>query len=816
MEIFSIKYNLVIMMKNMLIQMRSRALQLTLAVLLPALMLSSLIAQDRVSGWTYLEIDHEKSKWGDYAEPDWLRYFGLDMGDLNNDGWNDIVTGRWVYLNPGYAMTGVWEKVDLGSNVDGILVMDVDGDEYADIIAQSLPEVYWLERADTDAMAWHALKIGEIPATSHVNSQGFEKAQIVPGGKEEFVIAGDGDIYCFEVPEDPGNGNWKVTLIGQNTSDEGIGTGDIDGDGDTDIAAGRRPDGGDEPLIVVWFENPGDGSGHWTSTGIGRTSHPADRIEVADLNGDGKADVIVAEERYPGLEPDGNLFWYEQPAHRGDTWERHWITTQYSSNNLDIVDMDGDGDTDLVTCEHKGPDLELQLWVNDGAGHFTKDLLDQGKESHLGTRLADMDNDGDMDIVSIGWDQYNFVHLWRNESISSSTVDWRLVSSASGEIGVPNSGNQQTASLTVDVDNDGDEDFFITERTAAPSVTMFRYGQGTWERYVVDDGPLRIEAGSASEDIDGDGDPDIVFGGESQSNEVWWWENPYPDFDPDRPWNRYTIKKTGANKHHDQMFIDADGDGRKELVFWNQGGQALVMAEIPADPRNVEEWPMQVIYEYSIDSEMEPVVGLDGYPGWQSVNEHEGLDHVDMDGDGIEDIVGGGRWFKFSEDQFIENIIDASYTFSRSAAGQLIEGGRPEVVLVVGDGLGPMFLYQWHEWEGWQGNKRGTGTWERIKLLDGIDNGHTLDIIDFNGDGHMDIFSGEMRFGENNPDATLRILLGDGKGNFTDMVIAKGYGVHEGRIADLDGDGDLDVLGKPYTWKAPLLNIWINEGRPED
>ncbi len=769
-------------------------------------------AQNLVSNWTYVEIDREKTKWGDYDDPVWLRYFGLDMGDVNHDGMKDVVTGRWIYLNPGNDMSGPWERVDLGINVDGILLLDVDGDEFADIIAQSLPDVYWMESANRDGTAWGAAKIGEVPATSHVNSQGFEKVQIIPGGREEFVIAGDGNIYCFEIPEDPVNSPWKVTLVAPNTSDEGIGTGDIDGDGDVDIVAGRRPDGGDEPLIVVWFENPGDGAGNWKGFEIGRTNHPADRIEVADLNRDGRADIIVAEERFPGLEPDGNLFWFEQPAPGEDLWGRHCIVTQYSMNNLDIVDMDGDGDMDLVTSEHKGPDPELQLWVNDGQGNFVKELLDRGKESHLGTQVADMDDDGDMDIVSIGWDRYPFVHLWRNDAISASTMKWRLVSSARGEIGVPNSGNQQTASLTMDVDQDGDMDFFITERTEAPSVTMFRYDRGSWQRYIIDDEPLRIEAGSASEDIDGDGDPDIVFGGESQSNEVWWWENPYPDFDPGKPWQRYTIKKSGANKHHDQMFIDADGDGRQELVFWNQGGHTLYMAEVPEQPRRAEEWPRRVVYEYSIDSEMEPVVGLDGYPGWQSVNEHEGLARVDMDGDGIEDIVGGGRWFKYEDGAFTENIIDASYTFSRCVAGQFIEGGRPEVILVVGDGLGPMFLYQWHEWEGWQGNKRGTGTWERKTLIEGIDNGHTIDVIDFNRDGHLDIFSAEMRFGENNPDAKLRILLGDGKGHFTDMVIAEGYGVHEGRIADLDGDGDLDILGKPYTWKAPLLNIWINEG----
>lgn len=792
--------------------MRFRKKYLIPLIGLMLLLVSGIYAQGKVSNWTYIQVDNEKNKWGDYDEPGWLRYFGLDMGDFNHDGMKDILSGRQVYLNPGKSMTGEWQKVDLGSNVDGILVMDVDGDEYADVIAQALPEVFWFEATNTEGTKWESIKIGEVPPTSHVNSQGFEKAQIIKGGKEEFVIAGNGDIYCFEIPDRPDRGDWKVTLIASNTSDEGIGTGDINGDGDVDIAAGRRPEGGDEPLIIVWYENPGDGSGHWKDAEIGRTNHPADRVEIADLNGDGRKDIIVTEERYPGIEPDGNLFWYEQPEENRDPWFRHRVVTQYSMNNLDIVDLDHDRDIDLLTSEHKGPVLELQLWENDGRGNFVKNLLDKGKESHLGTQVADMDNDGDQDIVSIGWDNYQFVHLWRNEAVSTATRKWRLVSSANGEIEVPNSGNQQTASLTMDVDKDGDMDFFITERATAPSVTMFRYEKGMWDRYVIDDGPLRIEAGSTSADIDGDGDEDIVFGGESQSNEVWWWENPYPDFDPQKPWKRYTIKKSGANKHHDQMFIDFDGDGRLELVFWNQGGHKLIMAEIPDNPKSVEEWPMQVVYQYSTDSEMEPAVGLNGYPGWQSVNEHEGLAKIDIDGDGTDDIVGGGRWFKYDKGKFIENIIDASFTFSRSAAGQFIEGGRPEVILTVGDGIGPMYMYQWREREG----RQGSGTWERIKLLDGSDNSHTIDVIDFNKDGHLDIFSAEMRFGENNPDSKLRILLGDGKGNFRDMVIAEGYGVHEGKITDLDGDGDLDILGKPYTWNAPLLNIWINEGPAEE
>jgi hypothetical protein len=168
-------------------------------------------AQNKASNWTYIEVDNEKSKWGDYDEPVWLRYFGLDMGDLNNDGLKDIVTGQNVYLNSNGKIMDQWRKVDLGSNVDGILIIDVDGDEYGDIIAQALPNIYWLESTNEEGTEWKSIKIGEVPATSHTNSQGFEKIQLVSGGKNEFVIASNGCIYSFEIPQKPEKGDWKKT-----------------------------------------------------------------------------------------------------------------------------------------------------------------------------------------------------------------------------------------------------------------------------------------------------------------------------------------------------------------------------------------------------------------------------------------------------------------------------------------------------------------------------------------------------------------------------------------------------------------------------
>lgn len=87
---------------------------------------------------------------------------------------------------------------------------------------------------------------------------------------------------------------------------------------------------------------------------------------------------------------------------------------------------DRDGDIDIITCEHKMPwpgknekvkdDEELQIWENDGKGQFTKHTVNNGKESHLGAQVCDLDNDEDLDIISIAWRNYQYLHFWRNDS----------------------------------------------------------------------------------------------------------------------------------------------------------------------------------------------------------------------------------------------------------------------------------------------------------------------------------------------------------------------------------------------------------------
>ncbi len=133
----------------------------------------------------------------------------------------------------------------------------------------------------------------------------------------------------------------------------------------------------------------------------------------------------------------------------------------------------------------------------------------------------------------------------------ANAAGWKHLSTVNGDLPTPNAGTQQTSSVVCDIDKDGINDFAITERTKAPSVVWYRRSSNGWTKYVVDDQALHIEAGADSCDIDADGDLDIVFGGDSRDKRLWWWENPYPKFNPRIPWKRHEIKNFGANKHHD-------------------------------------------------------------------------------------------------------------------------------------------------------------------------------------------------------------------------------------------------------------------------
>ncbi|KAB2963378.1 MAG: VCBS repeat-containing protein [Thermoanaerobaculia bacterium] len=367
--------------------------------------------RDPLAGWTYVQVSASH-----------VQVFGMTFARVDGDAWPDILSGPYWYRSPGGDLTGAWTQHPLpqveGDDPDALLAVDVDGDANFDVIAMSgtAGRVYWLER-NAGTGVWTSLRIGDVGVSNHgISSQGYRLVDLEAGGRPEIVINVD-PCYYFRIPADPAAGNWPrvEAVAAAYTGDEEIAFGDIDRDGRIDLVTTNGDTG-----EVRWLKNPGNGSGNWAPHLVATLPDIVfhDRLEVADFNRDGRLDIVVSEET--GSASGAETWWLRQPADpTSPNWPATLVVSQGSTNSMRVADVDRDGDADIVTAEHYGS-LEVIVWNNDGAGVFTPQLVDDaGHESHFGVRPFDLDRDGDPDLVSPAWNAPQFLHLWRNDTVAS-------------------------------------------------------------------------------------------------------------------------------------------------------------------------------------------------------------------------------------------------------------------------------------------------------------------------------------------------------------------------------------------------------------
>lgn len=302
---------------------------------------------------------------------------------------------------------------EVGDPEDSFFV-DLDGDGNIDVVSSCEGTtksmfVHWCPTDQgriLDPRAWVTEK---IPTPKNLGGWMYAFAIQMDGKNGIDLVAGSrkegAKIGWLESPENPRDlqswiwhpileASWVMTLRPS----------DIDGDGDPDIVATERQGSRSGAL---WLENPGTESvttSNWKEHRIGPVGeYEAMHNTIADLDEDGLEDILVAVK-------GGPIRYYRRTSESPPIWETHTIEMPPNAGSgkaLKVADIDMDGQLDLaVTCEwanegkigtfwlsykHKPTESYWEATSISGPEGFINDLI----------QLTDLDGDGDLDVVTV-------------------------------------------------------------------------------------------------------------------------------------------------------------------------------------------------------------------------------------------------------------------------------------------------------------------------------------------------------------------------------------------------------------------------------
>lgn len=330
---------------------------------------------------------------------------GVALADVNNDGSTDIIAGAswfegpdWKHTHAIYPEDSVFDGTKGYSNSMLNFAIDVDQDGWTDYIRVDFPgkEIWWYKNPGKPDTFWQRYTLcdaagNESPAFVDVDGDGRTDMLCADAETKEMV--------WYRCPSEKGATVWQRYAIsekgvpGTHRFSHGLGFGDINGDGRGDVI-----------IKEGWWEAPED------PTQPGWLFHPAAlgedcaQMYVYDFNSDGLADVISSSAHRFGI------WWHEQT--RDGFFKTHAITDAFSQTHaLSLVDMNGDGNPDLVTgmryFAHMGKDPGEQnepvlVWLEYRSGKqptWIPHVIDNDSGVGLNNMVEDVNGDGLPDVV---------------------------------------------------------------------------------------------------------------------------------------------------------------------------------------------------------------------------------------------------------------------------------------------------------------------------------------------------------------------------------------------------------------------------------
>jgi FG-GAP-like repeat/Secretion system C-terminal sorting domain len=339
------------------------------------------------------------------------------------------------------------------------------------------------------------------------------------------------------------------------------------------------------------------------------TEHTVDNefvgvYDVYAVDVDGDGDMDVLG----AAESANAITWWENLDGTGLNWSEHTVDGEFSDAlSVYAEDVDSDGDIDILgAARYDG----ISWWENlDGSGmNWTEHTVDGDYDWASCVYAEDVDGDGDMDVLGVAYYAHD-ITWWEN--LDGSGLNW-------SEHTVEGEYEWASCVYAEDVDGDGDMDVLGTA-FVADDITWWENLDGTglnWSEHTLDgdfDGAYSVYA----TDLDGDGDMDVL-GVARDGDDIIWWEN----LDgTGLNWSEHTVESEfdGVRTAYAE---DLDGDGDFDVLA------AAYVADDITWWENLD-GTGQTWSEHTLDGD---------FVGARSVYAE------DFDGDGDMDVIGAARW----------------------------------------------------------------------------------------------------------------------------------------------------------------------------
>lgn len=489
-----------------------------------------------------------------------------------------------------------------------------------------------------------------------------------------------------------------------------------------------------------------------------------------------------------------------------------------------FADMDGDADPDLFIQEESG---RIKYFENTGVGGqpVFDWRSDAYKDLEIGEwyRVVDLDDDGDMDILTE--EKFSYIRYYRNEGDRTSPKFVLAVDTLRDATGTAIFADRQNIPQFVDIDCDGLLDLFIGRVTGTIThyesvgydenrVPRFRFVNDRWEDIEIIGQNVSIHGANTMNfaDIDKDGDLDLFWGDFFEAG-VLLIRNQGSCGAPSlrsEPINFPFNNPVATSGYNAPVVLDMDQDGDLDMVFGVLGGafnangttrDNLYYLEQTA-PEYFEVRSKRFIYD--LDAGSESVVKL-----------------ADLDGDGDLDMVVANKIEPSNQKtslMFIfENVgtkQDASFVYKETLDLSSTYHQNPALADLDGDGDLDALIGKWNKEMAYFRNVGNASAYQFVEVnpvYEALSRGQnsTPALVDIDADGDLDLFAGEasgtLNFYQNNGSATEPKF---------ELVSDTYLDIDTGRrsfpsFTDIDLDGDYDmVLGT----ELEGLHLYINKG----